>query len=118
MNNNDYKTIILTNKRNKDNKKNNTTKKVVNPTNSNNYKKKKLIDDNEIHKIETIGRDLGQKIMKARTSKKWKQKDVSEKMNMQLVEYQKLENGTAHRNGQQLNKLGRILGVKLTGKGV
>ena len=115
----DTKTIVLTNKRAiKENAKKNGIKTAVPVTNSNQYQSKKVIEDNDIHKIETVGRELGQKIMQARANKGWKQKDVSGKMNMQPAEYQKLENGTAKRNGQQLNKLGRILGVKLTGKGV
>ena len=115
----DTKTIVLTNKRViKENAKKNGTKTAVQVTNSNQYQSKKVIEDDDVHKIETVGRNLGQKIMQARTVKGWKQKDVSGKMNMQPAEYQKLENGTAKRNGQQLNKLGRILGVKLTGKGV
>jgi ribosome-binding protein aMBF1 (putative translation factor) len=115
----DTKTVVLTNKRiTKDNAKKNASKKVISTTNSNQYQTKKIIEDDDIHKIETIGRELGQKIMQARVFKGWKQKDVSGKMNMQPSDYQKLENGTAPRNGQQLNKLGRIIGIKLTGKGV
>ncbi len=115
----DTKTIVLTNKRViKENAKKKGTKTVVPVTNSNKYPSKKMIEDDDIHKIENVGHELGQKIMQARATKGWKQKDVSGKMNIQPAEYQKLENGTAKRNGQQLNKLGRILGVKLTGKGV
>ena len=50
--------------------------------------------------------------------KKFKQKDVAKYLNMDAGLYQKYENGTAQRNGQILNKLGKYLGVKLTGKGV
>ena len=39
-------------------------------------------------------------------------------MNMDATLYQKYENGTATRNGTMLNKLGKHLGIKLTGKGV
>jgi ribosome-binding protein aMBF1 (putative translation factor) len=113
-------TVVLRNpKAVKENKKKNTTKSVVSPSNSNKYQQKKVNEDEEnIKKIETVGHTIGQKIMQARAAKGWKQKDVSNKMSMQPNDYQKIENGTAPRNGQQLNKLGRILGVKLTGKGV
>lgn len=115
----DTHTIVLTNKRViKENARKNGVKTAVPVTNSNQYQSKKLIEDDDVHKIETVGHELGKKIMQARAGKGWKQKEVSGKMNMQPADYQKLENGTAKRNGQQLNKLGRILGVKLTGKGV
>ena len=53
-----------------------------------------------------------------RTAKKYKQVDVAKYLQIHPKDYQKYENGTAVRNGQMLNKLGKYLGVKLTGKGV
>ena len=119
MSNQDFSTTVLINKRvMKENAKKNAPKQIVSTSNSNQYQTKKVIEDGEVHAIQTVGRDIGQKIMQARMAKGWKQKDVANKMNMQPGDYQKLENGSAQRNGQILNKLGRILGVKLTGKGV
>lgn len=119
MSNQDFGTTVLINKRlMKENAKKNGPKKIVSASNSNQYQTKKVIEDGDAHAIETVGRDIGQKIMQARMAKGWKQKDVANKMNMLPGDYQKLENGSAKRNGQVLNKLGRILGVKLTGKGV
>jgi ribosome-binding protein aMBF1 (putative translation factor) len=63
-----------------------------------------------------VGREIGQMILKARTAKEWKQKDVANKLNMDPSDYQKIENGSAIRNNGQLSKIGRVLGVKLTGK--
>ena len=77
---------------------------------------KKVIEDGDVHKTVLVGREIGQKILKARTSKGWKQKDVAQKLNMNLIDYQKIENGSAIRNNQQLSKIGRVLAIKLTGK--
>lgn len=79
---------------------------------------KKVNDEEDIPKLNLVGKDTGVKIAQARQAKGYKQKDVARYMNMDSGLYQKYENGTAPRNGQVLNKLGRYLGVKLTGKGV
>ena len=78
----------------------------------------KKLDEEEIPKLNLVGKDTGMKISQARLAKGYKQKDVAKFMNMDAGLYQKYENGTAPRNGQVLNKLGRYLGVKLTGKGI
>lgn len=87
-------------------------------TNNNNNSGKKIDPNDELPKLTTVGREIGMKIQQARIAKGWKQKMVSDKMNMDTSLYQKYENGTALRNGQILNKLGKILGVKFTGKNV
>lgn len=119
----DTKVVIL---RNPNAKKNNTktqnqqvlkTKTKTN-TNNNSIGGKKVNPEEEIPKQNLVGRETGLKIQKARTAKGFKQKDVANKMKMDCSVYQKYENGTAVRNGQVLNSLGKILGVKLTGKGV
>tara|TARA_Y100000591_G_scaffold172787_2_gene149216 strand:+ start:6963 stop:7310 length:348 start_codon:yes stop_codon:yes gene_type:complete len=78
----------------------------------------KKLDEEELPKLNLVGKDIGMKISQARLAKGYKQKDVAKYMNMDASLYQKYENGTAPRNGQVLNKLGKYLGVKLTGKGV
>ena len=75
-------------------------------------------DDDEIPKLNLVGKETGMKISKARLAKNLKQKDVAKYMNMDAGLYQKYENGTAPRNGQVLNKLRKYLGVKLTGRGI
>ena len=77
----------------------------------------KKLDEEEIPKLNLVGKDTGMKISQARIAKGYKQKDVAKYMNMDATLYQNM-NGTAPRNGQILNKLWRYLGVKLTGKGV
>jgi ribosome-binding protein aMBF1 (putative translation factor) len=97
-----------------------TVKKLnTNSCNSqNNSNSKKVNEDDDIPKLNLVGKETGMKISQARLAKKFKQKDVANYMNMDASLYQKYENGTAPRNGQILNKLGRYLGVKLTGKGI
>ena len=79
---------------------------------------KKVNDDDELPKQNFVGKSIGMKIQQARTAKGKKQVDVAKYLQIQPKDYQKYENGTAVRNGQMLNKLGKYLGVKLTGKGV
>ena len=95
------------------------TVKTLNNNHSNSQKmgnSKKVNEDEEIPKLNLVGKDTGMKISQARLVKGFKQKDVAKYMNMDSSLYQKYENGTASRNGQILNKLGKYLGVKLTGK--
>ena len=113
-----HKPTIL---RNPNAKKKNNEKVISTNTSSNktNFGSgKKVHDDDELPKQTLVGKDIGLKISQARLAKKFKQKDVAKYLNMDAGLYQKYENGTAPRNGQILNKLGRYLGVKLTGKGV
>lgn len=97
-----------------------TSTKVLNKkiVNKNNVNTKKINEDDELPKTDKVGRDTGLKIQKARLAKGFNQKMISNKMNMDTTTYQKYENGTAVRNGSILNKLGKLLGVKLTGKDV
>ena len=117
----DTETIILRKKKTfKDNSEKVATTKKAN-SGSATYTTasgKKISDADELPKQNFIGKEIGLKIQQARTAKGWKQKEVAGKLGIQLNDFAKLENGTAIRNGQQLNKLGKILGVKLTGKGV
>jgi ribosome-binding protein aMBF1 (putative translation factor) len=117
MENDPHKPTIL---RNPNAKKKNTEKVIsTNSTNKTNFGSgKKVHDDDELPKQTLVGKETGLKISQARLAKGFKQKDVAKYMNMDAGLYQKYENGTAPRNGQILNKLGKYLGIKLTGKGV
>lgn len=99
----------------------NKTVKTLNKNNSNKQSindGKKVNEEDEIPKLNLVGKETGMKISQARLFKNLKQKDVAKYMNMDAGLYQKYENGTALRNGQVLNKLGKYLGVKLTGRGI
>lgn len=73
----------------------------------------KIKEDGEAHSIPTVGKDIAQQILKGRTAKKMKQKDVAAKLNMPVADYQKIENGTAIRNMGQIQKICRTLGIRL-----
>ena len=76
----------------------------------------KIKEDGEAHKLPLVGKVIAQQILQGRTAKKWKQKDVANKINMPVSDYQKIENGTAIRNMGQIQKICRVLGIRLTKK--
>lgn len=84
--------------------------------NISNQNMKKLDEDMENLKVETVNKKLSQEIMKARTAKGWKQKDLATKVNVQPAVIQKYENGQAIPDHNIILKLQKVLGVKLTGK--
>lgn len=81
-----------------------------------NVNMKKLDEDMENLKVETVNKKLSQEIMKARTTKGWKQKELATKINVLPSVIQKYENGQAIPEHNIILKLQRVLGVKLTGK--
>ena len=111
MNHQDLEPLIIYNK----NIKKPTTSKVI-------KKQQKPIllikEDDELPKQKLIGSELGKTIQQARTNKKYKQSDVAKYLNLTNNDYQKIENGKSVRNGNILNKLGKYIGVKLTGKNI
>lgn len=77
----------------------------------------KRIDPNdELPQTTTVGRDTGQAIQQARLAKKLKQSDLAKQLNVAPDIIRDYENGSAPRNGALLNRMGKVLGVKLTGK--
>ena len=77
---------------------------------------KKIKDEDELPQIEKVGMDTGKIIMQARLAKKLKQVDLAKQLNVLPDIIRDYENGSAPRNGALLNKIGKVLGVKLTGK--
>ena len=110
----DWKPVTIVNKKKQDEKQKAERGPV--PIGHNTTSGKKVIEDGDVHKTVLVGKEIGQKILQARTAKGWKQKDVAQKLNMNPSDYQKIENGSAIRNNQQLSKIGRVLAIKLTGK--
>lgn len=76
----------------------------------------KLNDSSEAHKPLRINPVIKTALMKARTSKKLSQKQVAASANIPLATLQSYEQGKAKAEIGILNKIGRVLGVKLTGK--
>jgi putative transcription factor len=81
-----------------------------------NQNMKKLDEDTENLKVEKVNKKISQEIVKARTAKKWKQKDLATKVNVLPTVIQKYENGQAIPDHNIILKLQRVLGIKLTGK--
>jgi putative transcription factor len=118
--NNDAKTIVLINPKLTAKKLKEEGIKInigVNNTN-NNYtvSGKKITDDEEIPISDKVGKDLGMKIQQARLAKNIKQIDLAKQLNITPDIIRDYENGTAIKNGNLLNKMSKLLGVKLTGK--
>lgn len=76
----------------------------------------KLDDSSEAQKTLRINPAIKSALMKARTSKKLSQKQVATSANIPLATLQSYEQGKAKAEIGILNKIGRVLGVKLTGK--
>ncbi len=82
---------------------------------------KKINDDDELPKLDKVGLDMGKIIMQARLAKKNQrltQADLAKQLNITPDIIRDHENGSAPRNGALLNRIGKILGIKLTGKNI
>lgn len=74
------------------------------------------MDDNEYCPEKKVSHELKMQIQKARTGKKLTQKQLANQCNLTIKTIQDYENGKALPNPQILNKLNRVLGVKLARK--
>lgn len=68
------------------------------------------------YKTETLDIDTKKAIMKARQAKGWSQKDLAVRCNMNQNTIRDYENGKLTPPGDHLNKISRILGIKLKAK--
>lgn len=101
MNHQDWKPVIL-------NSKNKKTRKTY----SDSTKPKKAVDD--IPKKKSLPKDFCQKMQVARSSKKWTQRELAQKMNCKLSEIQSYEQNRAENpNRAFARKIERVLGTKL-----
>ena len=125
MEHQDWKPIVLKktgralNEINKKKGNTSTVKKFNSWSNSqtqNNNNLKKIDEETETFKIEHVSHDLKVRIQRARTNKKLSQKELANKMNVNVNIIQEYENGKATPNPQMLNKMSRILGVPLSKK--
>jgi putative transcription factor len=71
---------------------------------------------NEPKQFVSVGIETGRAIQQARLQKKLKQTDLAKQLNIPVDIIRNYENGTGQRNGDLLNRMGKLLGVKLTGK--
>lgn len=130
MNESDWNTIIIRSKKLKHKEevkkaqRNGTaqidTKKKFeggrNMSNQSSINTRKIEDETEDFNIKKVNRILSTTISKARTAKGMKQKELATKINVLPALIQKYENGQAIPDQQVINKLQRVLGIKLTGK--
>ena len=79
----------------------------------------KIENETETFSVPTIPRALAQEITNARTSKKFTQKDMAQKLNILQSLYTSVENGKAlydPNTKKLIQRIERILGVKFTKK--
>ena len=74
----------------------------------------KLDQDTESTKVAKVSREFSQAMIKARTAKGLKQKDLANKAQLSVADIQKYENGTATPNQQQISKIQKVLDVNLS----
>lgn len=82
---------------------------------------RKIENDNENFSIKLIPKMLSNEIITIRNRLKLTQKDVSNKLNVQLNIYTELENGKALYNNQtkqNIQKLEKIFGIKFENKNI
>ena len=87
-----------------------------NMSNQSSINARKIEEETEDFNIKKVNRKLSTTIATARTAKGMKQKDLATKINVLPALIQKYENGQAIPEQQVINKLQRVLGIKLTGK--
>ena len=105
---------ILRNKKIAQEAKKNRPKETVakNKEKDSQMKNIKLDNATEAAKHKTISRELSQKIIKARVEKKWKQKDLANKLNLSVSIVNEYECGKAIIDNKILCKIERALGIK------
>jgi putative transcription factor len=77
----------------------------------------KLENDSESFAHETVSSSLKKQIQSARLAKKMTQADLAKAINEKPQVINEYENGKAIPNPQVLNKMSRVLGVKLKKSG-
>lgn len=114
----DIPTIIVNKALKKETEKANSPKILHHTGNNPNLvgASKKIDVTDDLPKLTIVGRETGQLISQTRCAKGLKQVDLAKKLNVTPDIIRDYENGSAPRNGNLLNKMGTILGVKLTGK--
>jgi ribosome-binding protein aMBF1 (putative translation factor) len=115
----DWEPVILRNKnaqtKLKAKREGNTETKAKNPMSETQIRAAKLERDNESTRVETVSNELKTLIIKGRNAKNLTQKQLANMVQMKPSDIQLYENGKAIPKHQDIMKLQRALGVKLTG---
>lgn len=76
-------------------------------------KERKKIESDDPEPLKTLGLSAAKQIQQARLSKKWSQKDLANKLNIKPNLIKDYETGKVVPNPQILNKINRLLGIKI-----
>jgi len=71
------------------------------------------VTDDTQKPFKKIGHDFKQALLKARQAKSMSQKDLAQKINVKPTVIQNYETGKVIPNGEIINKMNRVLGIKL-----
>ena len=93
---------------------NTTTEKKFDKDNSS--KMRKLDEETEKLKVERVNPKISKEIISGRVAKKWKRTDLAMRTQMTVTVITEYETGKAIPNINQIKKIERALGIKLTGK--
>ena len=74
---------------------------------------KKIVENPDSFQINKVTKKMGKQISTARLSEKLSQKELANKINISSKTVQDYENGKARPNGNIINKLNRVLNIKI-----
>lgn len=112
----DWNTIVFKKKKTYNNTENNNPKKNYNNSSTKiDTNMKKIDNENENFNIKLVSFDLSKTIIKARQQKKMTQKELAAAINEKYDIISSYESGKAIPNNHILNKMQKVLGVKLNG---
>jgi putative transcription factor len=77
---------------------------------------RKLDESSDIGKIKKVNSKISQAIISGRTNKKMNRKELATKINVKPIVVEEFETGKAKYCIKTINKLERVLGIKLTGE--
>lgn len=77
---------------------------------------RKVNQQDDVGEIKRVPKVVGQRIQQGRASKRLTQKDLANQLNVQTNIVAAYENGSAQPDNRLLQRMERVLGVKLTGK--
>lgn len=116
---NDYETLIIRGKnaavQNKMRREGKTETKVKNTQSESGHKMKKLDESTDAGRIKTVNQKVSKAIIAGRTAKKMNRKQLAAKIQETVKVVEEYETGKAKPNIKIINKLQRVLGIKLTG---
>tara|TARA_Y200000002_G_scaffold361023_1_gene346764 strand:+ start:312 stop:653 length:342 start_codon:yes stop_codon:yes gene_type:complete len=74
---------------------------------------KKIVENPDSFHVNRVTKKMGKQISSARLTTKLSQKELANKINIPLKTLQEYENGKATVNGNIINKINRVLNIKI-----